>query len=49
MPSLRNWLFALSVTVAAGCSWYLLTFVWDFVMWHLELLISHLTPRKEFR
>lgn len=49
MPSLRELLFALSFGVSVGCSWYLLTFVWDFVMWHLELLIAHLNPRGESR
>ncbi len=41
MPSLREWLFALSFGVSVGCSFYLLTFAWDFVMWHLERLIAH--------
>lgn len=40
MPELRDWLFALCVGVASGASWALLTYAYDFVAWHVDLLVA---------
>lgn len=41
MPELRDWLFALCVAVAAGCVWWLLTYVFDLLIYLLSLLVKH--------
>lgn len=41
MSELARWAFALCVGVAAGCVWWLLTYVFDFLVFLLSLLVKH--------